>query len=594
MPQPGRPLGISKEQIQGLTKVALGEAVADLAIVNGDIVNVYTGELMRGHDVLVKGERIAYVGQSTEKAIGPATEVIDAAGKTLIPGLIDGHGHTDYPYSVSELARYALKGATTTIISEVDMIVFPLGYQGLLQFLESAKEQPVKIFVTAAPMLSFSQATKDNAITLSQLRRVLKRSDVIRLGESYWLPVITGDRQALDCMAEAINMGKRADGHGSAAKGNKLQAYVAAGVSSDHESTSADDVRERLRLGLFVVIREGEIRRELADISRIKDDKIDFSNIGLGTDSIGPWQLVNDGYMDFVVQKAIDLGFGPMMAIKMGTINTARHFGIDNIVGGIAPGRFADIAIIPNMREIRAEYVISNGRVAVRNGELLAETPRYVYPRSAFRSVRLDRDFTADDFAMPVDRTKRQLKVRVIDQVTDLVTREAILDLPVVDGRLHINVDADLLKIAAIERTYVPGKTAVGVVRGWKMKRGAVASSITWDCSLIVVVGANESDMAYAVNRIRRLKGGIVVCADGKVISEIALPVGGLVSLEPMETISRQLYSVQKAANDLGFPYPDLRTTAAVIPTYAIPFLRICEDGLFNVAQNRFVDLIVG
>lgn len=594
MPELGRSFEITQQQIHDLTNVALGEATADLAIVNGDVVNVYTGEVLSGNTILIKGERIAFVGKNAEKSIGSATEVIDATGKTLIPGLIDGHSHVDYPYSVSELAKYAMQGATTTIISEVDMIVFPLGYQGLIQFLESAGEQPIKIFVTVAPMLSMSTATKENAITLSQLRRLLRRKDVIRLGETYWLPVITGDRQALDCMVEAMNIGMKVDGHGSAAKGNKLQAYVASGVSSDHESTTADEVRERLRLGLFVVIREGEIRRELEEISKIRDENIDLTRVGFGTDSLGPWQLVNDGYMDFVVQRAIDLGFDPITAIKIGTINTAQHFGIDNIVGGIAPGRYADIVIIPNLRRIQAEYVISNGQVVVKNRQLQVEPKRYTYPKSTLRSVRLTRDFTADNFAIPVASTQPQVKVRVIDQVTNLLTRETILDVPVIDGRLHIHVDADLLKVAAIERTHVPGKTGIGLIRGWKIKRGAIASSISWDCSVILVVGASEADMAQAVNEIRRIKGGMVVCANGKVIAEIALPVGGLISLEPMETIARQLDDVQRAANNLGFPFPDVRTTLAVLPTCAIPFLRICEDGLFNVAQNKFLDLIVG
>lgn len=593
MPEFGRTFEISQQQIHDLTKVALGEATADLAIVNGDVVNVYTGEVLSGNTILIKGERIAFVGKNGEKSIGSATEVIDATGKMLIPGLIDGHGHVDYPYSVSELAKYAAKGATTTIISEVDMVVFPLGYQGLIQFLESAKQQPIKIFVTVAPMLSMSTAAKNNAITLSQLRRLFRRKDVIRLGETYWSLVLTGDRQALDCMVEAMNNGMKVDGHGSAAKGNKLQAYVASGVSSDHEATTADEVRERLRLGLFVVIREGEIRRELDEISKIKNENIDLTRVGFGTDSLGPRQLVNDGYMDCIVQRAIDLGFDPITAIKMGTINTAQHFGIDNLVGGIAPGKYADIVIIPNLRKIQAEYVISNGQVVVRNRQLQVEPKKYAYPKSTLRSIRLTRDFTAEDFTISVATPKPQVKVRVIDQVTDLVTREAILDVPVIDGRLHINVDADLLKVAAIERTHVPGKTGVGLVRGWKIKRGAMAGSISWDCSVILVVGASEADMAYAVNRIRQIKGGIVVCANGKVIAEIPLPVGGVISLEPMETIVRQLNDFQQAANNLGFPFPDARMTIAVLSTCAIPFLRICEDGLFNVAQNKFLDLIV-
>jgi adenine deaminase len=580
--------------MQDLMKVALGEAAADLAIVNGDIVNVYTGEVLTGDTVLIKGDRIAYVGKNADKSIGSSTKVIDAAGKTLIPGLIDGHGHIDYPYSMGELVKYAMKGATTTIVSEVDMIVFPLGYQGVIQFLKSAEEQPIKILVTIAPMVSMSPAVREHGITVNELRRLLRRREVIRLGEPYWAPVIAGTPQILDLMAETINAGKRVDGHGSAAKGNKLQAYAASGVSTDHESTTAEEVKERLRLGFYVLIREGEIRRELDEISKIKDENIDLTRLGLASDAIGPWQLVEDGYMDFIVQKAINLGFDPITAIKMGTINTAQHFGLDNLIGGIAPGRYADIVIIPNLRRIQAEYVITNGQLVVGDGQLLVEPKKHAYPKSMERSVRLTRDFTAEDFAIPVDTAKKQVKVRVITQATELVTREAIVDVPVSDGRLSIDVDADLLKVAAIERTYVPGKTFVGFIRGFKMKRGAIAASISWDTSVILVVGASEVDMALAVNRIRQLKGGMVVCAGDKIVTETALPIGGLISLEPMETLAHQLSDFQQAAADLGCPFPDVRTTLVTLPTAAIPFLRICEEGLFNVAQWSFVDLVVG
>ncbi len=582
----------SREQMQGLMRVALGEAAADLAIVNGDVVNVYTGEVLAGSTVLIKGDRIAYVGRGGGGAVGSSTEVIDAAGKTLIPGLIDGHTHIDYPYSVSEVLRYAMKGGTTTIISEISLIAFPLGYRGIRHFLRAAQDQPVKIYATLPPMVTISRAAGEHALTVSQLRRLLRRKDVLGLGEPYWAPVVSGNQRVNDLIAETINAGKWVDGHTAGARDGKLQAYVAAGVSSCHEPITAEEVRERLRLGLFVFIREGEIRRELEAVSKIREENVDLSRLALSSDGLGPWQLTADGYMDFIVQKAIDLGFDPITAIKMATINPAQHFALDNLIGGIAPGRYADIVVIPDRRTIRAEYVISNGRLVAKGGQLLVEPKKCPYAGWTRRSFRLPRDFTAADFAVRSDR--RQARVRVIDFVTSLVTREAVVDVPVSEGELGVDVAADVLKIAAIERNFVPGKTFVGFVRGLKLKSGAIATSTTWDACGIVAVGASEADMAQAVNRLRRLRGGIVVCDGGRVLAEVALPVGGMVSEAPMETLSAELHHVQQAAEGLGFPYPDLRTTLGVLTTMAIPFLRICEDGLFSINQNRFVDLIVG
>lgn len=324
------------DSMKELVKVALGEAEAGLAIVNGDIVNVYTGEVVKGDAVLIKGDKIAYVGKNAGKSIGPATRVIDAAGKTLIPGLIDGHTHLDFIYSLTELMRYAMKGGTTTIITEVSGFVFPLGYRGIIEFLRSARNQPVKILITAPAMVTVNPAAKEHALNVDQLRRLLRRKEVLGLGESYWGPVVAGDQRTLDLIAETTKAGKKVEGHTAGARGNRLQAYISLGVTSDHEPVNADEVLERLRTGLTVFAREGTARTDLEPISKIKDENIDFRHLALATDGLDPAQLIDRGYMEFIVQKAINLGFNPIVAIQMATINIAQHFGIDDNIGGIA------------------------------------------------------------------------------------------------------------------------------------------------------------------------------------------------------------------------------------------------------------------
>jgi adenine deaminase len=574
-------------------KVALGEAEADLAIINGSIVNVYTGEVLEGA-ILIKGDKIAYVGKDISKAIGPSTRVIDAAGKTLIPGLIDGHTHIDSQYSISEALRYAIKGGTTTIITETSNIASVLGYEGVIQFLRSTKNQPVKIFIAVPPLVTLSPVTEEHATTVQELRKLLRRREVISLGEPYWSGMFNGERRILDLISETIRLGKKVDGHTSGARGGKLQAYISSGVSSCHEPVTVEEVIERLRLGLFILIREGEIRRELEAISQIRGENIDLTRLALSTDGLGPWQLVSDGHMEFVVQKAIDLGFSPVQAIQMATINTAQHFAIDDLIGGIAPGKYADIVIIPELRTIRAEYVISNGQVVAQNGRLVVLPREHNYPKSIQNSIHLTKNFEAGDFAIPVESSRRQVKVRLIEQVTNLVTREDFVDMPVSGGQLKPDINRDILKVAAIERAYGTGKSFVGLIRGMGLRRGAIATSSVWDCGDIIVVGASETDMAQAVNRIKELDGGIVVCAGNRMLAEISLPVAGTISTQSMETVADKLYRVQQAATDLGCRFPDIRITLAVLTTPAIPFLRICEHGLVNLRDNRFVDLIVG
>jgi adenine deaminase len=585
-------MDINSQHRYELMRVALGEAEADLAIINGSIVNVYTGEVLVGA-VLSKGDRIAYVGKDAGKAIGSSTRVIDAAGKTLIPGLIDGHTHLDTIYSISELLRYAIQGGTTTIITETSNIACALGYEGVIQFLRSTQNQPIKIFVTAPPMVTISPVTEEHALSVKELRQLLGRREVIGLGEAYWGEVIGGNRRVLDLITETINRGKKVDGHSAGATGKKLQAYISSGVSSCHEPITAEEVGERLRLGLFVLIREGEIRRELEAVSQIRNENIAFTRLAVSTDGIGPRQLISGGYMEFVVQKAIDLGFSPVQAIQMATINVAQHFAIDDVIGGIAPGKYADIVIIPDLKTIRPEYVISNGQVVAQNGQPVVLPRKHRYPQVVRNSIRLAKNFKAEDFAIPVE-SRRQVKVRLIDQVTNLVTREEFIDMLTSDGQLKPDTSKDILKVAAIERSFGTGKSFVGLIRGMGLRRGAIATSFAWDCGDIIVVGADESDMAQAVNRVKELDGGMVVCAGDRILAEIALPVAGIISTQPMETIADKLHHIQQAATDLGCNFPDIRLTLGVLPTPAIPFLRICEHGLVDLRQNEFVDLIVG
>jgi adenine deaminase len=575
-----------------LAKVALGEAEADIAIVNGSIVNVYTAEVLTGDTILIKGDKIAYVGPYAKRGIGPETRIIDASGKVLAPGFIDGHTHMDYIFSSHELARYALRSGTTTIITEAAEIVFRLGYRGLIEYFRSTKKQPLKFWFTFPAMVTISPIAREHRLSLAEVRRLLRRKDCLGLGEAYWGPVNAGDEAQLEIIAETLRAGKKVEGHTAGATANKLQAYTSMGVSSDHEPVSAEDALERLRLGLSVMVREGEIRQDLEAVSRIKDLKIDFRRLAVSSDGIGPQQFIHQGFMDYLVQKAIRLGFQPVQAIQMATLNVAEHFNLDDIIGGIAPGRYADVVLLPALDEIKPELVISSGKIAVESGEIQVPTPRYTYPAFARDIVRLDRRIMAGDFAVPAGCPGPSIKVRVIDQVTDILTREAILDLPVSHGQIQTDTARDIVKVAAVEYNYAPGKTFTGFIRGLGLRRGAVATSTCWDTSDMAAAGASESDMALALNRIKEMQGGMVACRDGVILAEVALPVISLISEEPMAVLAEKIDRFQQAARDLGCISSDVRTTLSVLPTPAIPYLRICESGLFNVRLNKMVDLV--
>ncbi len=574
-----------------LIEVALGREKADLAVVNARLVNVYTGEILDNCSVSIKDKWIAAVGNDLEYSIGAKTEVIDAGGETVIPGFIDGHTHLAWLYTAYEFLKFAMKGGTTTIITET-MEPFPIsGYDGVVDFLESLKDQPIKIFSTAPFMASISDSAR--GISIETLKKFLSRKDIIGLGESYWQSVLQHPDLSLPILHEAFLSGKSLEGHSAGASTNKLNAYIAAGISSCHEPIKADEVLERLRLGLYVMIREGSIRRDLEEISKIKDFGVDLRRLVLVSDGVEPEDLLEKGYMEFIVQKAIDCGFDPITAIQMATLNVAEHFSIDGIIGGIAPGRYADLLIIPDERTIQAQYVISNGQVIAQNGNLLKQPRRHVFSKQSMTSVHLNCKLNASDFAVKMQKAADKVEVRIINMVTDLVTSELKMTVPVVEDEIRQDISSDIIKIAAIDRTHNPGKIFTGLIKGFCLKKGAFACSASWDTTDIIVIGANDADMAMAVNRIFDLQGGAVISLNGKIEAELPMPVFGILSDLPMEQIAEKTENIKNKLSELGVSFPDPLLSLIALTGAAIPFLRICEEGLVNLKNGKTVGLII-
>lgn len=583
---------MNSQEMASLIKVAQGTEKADLAIVNGSLVNVYTGELLDGHSITVKGERIAYVGEDARHSIGAGTKIIDATGKTIIPGFIDSHTHLSF-CTVDEFLRYSFRGGTTTIITEIIDIAFALGFPGVLTFLESCKNQPVKVFAVVPSMVSLSPNFKTKAINREQAKELLQRADILGLGEPYWLPVVEQEPRLLELFEETLRARKKITGHSAGAKGDKLVAYAAGGVCSCHEPITAEEVRERLRLGMFVPAREGGIRKDLEAIAKIKDMGIDLHQFILASDGASIQQVVVKGYMDVILQKAIGLGFDPITAIQMVTINPARYLNLEDHLGGIAPGKYADIVIIPDLKDIDAEYVISNGQIVAQNKEPLVQPRKHVYPEWTGQNIRLSPVFTPEDFVIHLPKTEKPAQVRVIAQVAELVTQELHMEVPVCQGKIAANPEQDLQKVAAIDFLSREGTKFVGLIKGFKLKKGAIASSAAWDIANIIAVGVNDVDLALAVNRIVQMQGGAVVCADGKILAEFSLPIGGNLSAAPIETLLQNMNKFQDAAAGLSVPFRDIHLTLITLTTPAIPFFRICEEGLVDIRTNKMFGLPV-
>jgi len=577
--------------MQTLMRVALGEEPADLVIVNADLLNVYTGEIQKKTGIAVKGPWIARVAAEVGDTVGPATRVIDAAGQTLVPGLIDGHTHLAWIYTAAAFIPFAAAAGVTTVVSET-LEPFPVaGVEGILDFLDSFQDQPIRLLATAPAMVSISSAAK--GVSPEHIARLMERPDILGLGESYWQAVLQEPGTYLPAFDQTLRFGKVLEGHTAGASEKKLAAYVAAGVTSCHEPIDAEQVLARLRLGLHVMVREGSIRRDLEAIARIRSAGVDLRRMILASDGVSPQDLVEGKYMDFVLRKAIACGFSPVEAVQMATLSVAEHFRLDGILGGIAPGRLADMVLIPDLPQFQPETVICNGAVVLESGRLVRTPRQHAFSSRSLNTIRLPRRLSASDFSIPAPSGHASVRVRVIEMVTDLVTAERHLDLPARDGELHADAPSGLCKIAAVDRCHRPGKLFTGLIQGFGLTHGAVACSAAWDTSDIVAVGASDSDMADALNRIADLQGGAVFCENGRVVAEIATPIFGIASGDSVAALADRLEEFKRAIAGRGVAFPDPLLSLITLTGAAIPYLRICEEGLVNLKNGRTIGLFV-
>jgi adenine deaminase len=572
-------------------ETALGNEPADLVIRNGILVDVYSGRMVDGRSVAVKDKWIAYAGPDADHTIGTATRVIEADGRIISPGYMDTHTHLANYWNMADFLFYAIPGGTTTFVTELESLGYAHGAEGVEAFLEQIRHRPVKFFCMIPPMVTLSPALQSLYISPDQLRRLLADPIVLGLGESYWQGVVlTSDNRVLELMQETLHAGKSVQGHAAGAFDRKLAAYASAGALSCHEAITPEDVLSRLELGYYVMVREGDIRRDLEILLPIKD-KIDFRRVILVTDGTNPDLLLKSGYLVDVLQKAVDMGLDPVKAIQMVSINPAQHFGMDHILGGIAPNRFADILILPEKGRMKPDLVISEGRIVAERGMTTVDIQRIPYPAPFFNSVKVGR-VSLSDLTIPVSAATSPDGVRTIDiQAGGLVTREGRARPAEAGARLQAKPEEDLLKAVFIERVTGKGDRFVGFVRGWGQKEGATATTLCWEAGGIVAIGANDLDLAVAINRVIEMQGGTSVSVRGEVILEIPYNVLGFLSELPIREIAARAERFQKVLNGLGskLEYPHL--SLMVLTTSAIPFIRITEKGYYRFRENDYVGI---
>ncbi|MFP4668805.1 MAG: adenine deaminase C-terminal domain-containing protein [Desulfobacterales bacterium] len=580
---------MSAGKVKRLMKAALGKEPPDLAVVNAKVLNVFTGEVLSDHGICVKDGKTIFVGREAEDFADGSTHIIDADGMTAIPGFIDGHTHIAGEHLPEEFLKYAMTGGTTAVVTEIFEVYFAAGLSGVLEYLEAVRNQPIKIFAAAPAMVSISDLAA--GINLKDLETILEQPEIICMGESYWQGVLQQPERYLPSFEAVRRAGMPLEGHTAGAGEQKLAAYLTTGISSCHEPITEKEALSRLRQGLCVMIREGSVRRDLEAVSGICKKGVDLRRLALVSDGITPEALVESGYMEAIVQRAIDLGFDPVDAIRMASLNVAEHFGMDGRMGSIAPGRDADFILIPELNHIRAQCVASGGKIIALNGKPLVAPRPHTFPESSKSTILLPRPMQASDFEIRARNNRSEESIRALEMATDLITREKIIDTPVYKGLILADPENDIAKVAAVNRRQAPGKCFTGLIKGFGIKCGALASTGAWDVSDIIVVGADESDMAAAINAIHEAGGGIVAVKNGRVAAQMPQPVFGTISELPMERIMECGSQIKSAAESFGIKFPDPVLSLNTLTGAAIPFLRICEQGLVDLKTGATLDL---
>lgn len=580
---------MDKTALKRLLDVAQGSAPADTVIRNGKLVNVFTDSVEDNVAIIIKDGRVVSFEKDSGKASLTGTTEIDAEGAYLCPGFIDAHTHLDSMFPFHEFVPFSLRGGTTTIITECAMAAGACGMKGVESFVESTKGYPLRCYFVAPPMTPpFPKLERAAPFTLKEFSALLKREDFLGIGEAYWTRAVEGDNRILAQAALAQSLNKCLDGHSSGARGKRLIEYALTGITSCHESVSLDEAMEKLRLGMYVMIREGFVRKELPALSKLKDMKVDARRIMMVSDVFDAPMLWEEGYLDSIVKKAIEFGFSPMDAIKMVTINPADYHHL-RYLGAIAPLRFADILFLRNLEDMIIEKVMVHGDIVVEGRKFIKNIKPFVYPEEMTRTITVDK-LEENDFRIKARAGVN--RIRVLHVANPTITKEISIEARVKDGYLEKDLENDVIPIAVINRRQGKGM-GKGFIKGMGIKDGALATTLIWDTCNILTIGSSEAEMRYAVNRLIDIQGGTVITKNGEVIYEFPMPVFGLIPLMTMKESMEKTKGLDEKMRSIGTYLEKPFLTIQTIPFTGLPFLRITDKGLADIKNKQLVPVFL-
>ncbi|MBU4345159.1 MAG: adenine deaminase [Desulfobacteraceae bacterium] len=562
-----------------IIKSAGGEKEADILLTNVRIIDVFSGKIVDG-DIAIAGGYVVGFGSYSAK------RRVDMKGRLVSPGFIDAHVHIESSMTcITEFARAIIPFGTTTIFADPHEIANVLGADGINYMMKSSRQQPMNIYFTLSSCVPATDMETSGArLGADDLSPFMGDDRIVALAEMMNYPgVIHRDPEVLKKIELAKAHGKPVDGHAPGLTGKDLYAYIAAGISSDHECTTAREAKEKLDAGMHIMIREGTAAKNLSSLIPIINER-SSRRIMWCTDDRHPHDILEEGHIDSMVRKAIHAGIDPLIAIQMATINPANYFGISD-AGAISPGRRADLVVFSDLHNPCIEEVYYGGVLVAQKGKMLPEIKK---PNPAAFQPSMNVGNKEIDFSIPA-QAKR---LRVIDIIPNqVITNQSIVEAVVSGNKVVSDVFRDILKIAVVERHTGSGNIGKGFVRGFGLKKGALSSSVAHDSHNIIVVGTNDQDMKTAVEAVVKMGGGLAASCDSKICATLPLPVAGLMSQEPVYAVREKLDKLLEVARDFGTTLNDPFMTLSFLALPVIPELKITDKGLVDVKQFCIVPL---
>ena len=579
--------------ISTLNSVAMGDKKADLVFRNCNLLSVYTREIIPKTQIAVINDRIAYVGPDATHTLGPNTTVIDVKNKYVSPGFADPHLHIDQFVLPSEFAKKALLCGVTSLFSDPIDIVSVGGYKGFQEFLKLGEDLPIRIFQVVPGGLPVDEKfSKSKTISLSQQKSSIKNPHVLGLGEVFsWTKVILREPKTMQSLSSMLEHDCIINGHTAGASEKKLNAYISSGILSCHEPINFDQVLERLRLGMWIMIREGSIRRDLKEIiPSVLSHGTYLSRLMFCSDGLDPLDITKFGHIDHCIRESIKLGLNPIDAVSMASKNNFDYYNMGKDLGGIAPGKLADILIFNDLKSFKPIKVFVGGKLVVSNGNFVTSIKKKPISPWIKKTVKLKK-FSANDFVIK-SKKNDGIVANTIFMQTEIITKIGSANLPSKDGYISASLDDDVWKVAAYDRTHGTNQHTIGFLENFGADIGAFASTWSFHENDLIVIGSNDSDMATASNHIIKNQGGLVVVKSGKILASLPLQFGGIVSTDSFEKVSTNFEKINNSIVDLGCKFSRPHLIPLFLPFLALPAVRILSGGIVDVKKRCYIQPI--